>query len=387
MKVRIYHVMIPIYVITFVFILVINGVFTGNSTSAVNLMINVGFLLIMGALLFVSLKSFQRVGECTDELLYETAQLQEKFKNNGGKSLSSEYLKETQVFEDWELNEAFKKYQTQMKLFWTKRGFREVCDIEEYINEDLMDKIGKNFFNSAMPGTLTGLGILGTFLGLSLGLASFQGEDLMAVSDNMGPLLGGMKVAFHTSVYGILFSLVFSFIYRSVMAQAYTEVADFQKAFRQFAKPAVATEEENTAAMLVYQAGMANTMKQILEILKADSKEQTDQMGRIANQFVKQMTAVLNDDIEKLGYTFKNVTEAQSTLTQNNRALSVEVEHLMKANQTLIQKMNVLLENQGYFAEELNRQKKELSAACGQMSEELGSQLYAFEKMRNLYET
>ena len=59
----------------------------------------------------------------------------------------------------------------------------------------------------------------------------------------------------------------------------------------------------------------------------------------------------------------------------------------MKANQSLLQKMNTLLETQGYFAEELNRQKKELSAACGQMSEELGSQLYAFEKMRSLYET
>ena len=387
MKFRIYHVMIPIYIITFAFILVINDVFSSNSTSMVNLVINVGFLLIMGVLLFISLKSFKRVEECADELLYETSKMQEKYNSNSGENLVSEYLKEKQVFEDWELNEAFTKYQTRMKMAWTKRGFREVCDIEEYINEDLMDRIGKNFFNSAMPGTLTGLGILGTFLGLSLGLASFQGEDLLAVSDNMGPLLGGMKVAFHTSVYGILFSLVFSFIYRSVMANVYAEVANFQNAFRQFAKPAIATENENMATMLVYQANMANTMKQILEVLKADSKEQTDQMGRIADQFVKQMTATLNSDIEKLGHTFKNVTDAQSTLTQNNRALSMEVEHLMKANQNLIQKMNTMLENQGFFAEELNRQKKELSAACGQMSEELSSQLYAFEKMRSLYET
>ena len=387
MKFKLYHVMIPVYIVTFVFILMINGVFSGDTSSTVNLMINVGFLFLMGALLFVSLKSFKQVANCTDELIYETSQLQEKYKNNGGKNLSSEYLKETQVFEDLELNEAFKKYQTQMKLFWTKRGFREVCDIEEYINEDLMDRIGKNFFNSAMPGTLTGLGILGTFLGLSLGLASFQGGDLLELSDNMGPLLGGMKVAFHTSVYGILFSLVFSFVYRSIMAEAYTEVTNFQKAFRQFAKPAVATEEENTAAMLVYQASMANTMKQVLEVLKSESKDQADQMGHIVNQFVKQMTATLNGDIEKLGYTFKNVTEAQSALTQNNMALSKEVEQLMKANQHLMQKMNTVLENQGYFAEELNRQKKELSAACGQMSDELSSRLYAFEKMRNLYES
>ena len=73
--------MIPIYVITFVFILVINGVFTGNSTSVVNLMINVGVLLIKGALLLVSLKCFKKVEECADELLYEASKIQENSKN------------------------------------------------------------------------------------------------------------------------------------------------------------------------------------------------------------------------------------------------------------------------------------------------------------------
>ena len=46
----------------------------------------------------------------------------------------------------------------------------------------------------------------------------FQGEDIYTISDNVGPLLSGMKVAFHTSVYGILFSLIFNFVYRSIMA-------------------------------------------------------------------------------------------------------------------------------------------------------------------------
>lgn len=386
MKFKVYHVLIPVYIITFIFILVINGIFRGNPTSNMNLVINIGFLILIGFLLALSLRSFKRLTDCTDELLYETSRLQERYKNNGGKSLSTEYINEAGIFEDWELNEAFGKYQTRMKLLWTKRGFREACDIEEYINEDIIDKIGITFYNSAMPGTLTGLGILGTFLGLSLGLASFQGEDLVMISDNMGSLLSGMKVAFHTSVYGILFSLIFNFIYRQIMANAYAEVTNFQNAFRQFAKPIIVSEEENTATMLVYQANMANTMKQILEVLKGEAKEQTDGMDRMVDHFIKRMTSTLDKDIQKLGYTLKNITDAQSVLTQSNVALTNEVEHLMKANQNLMKKMNSVLENQGYFAEELKEQKKELSAACSQMSDELSSQLYTFDKMRNLYE-
>ena len=100
-----------------------------------------------------------------------------------------------------------------------------------------------NFFNSGVSGTLTGLGILGTFLGLSMGLGSFSGDDIYTISDNVGPLLSGMKVAFHTSVYGILFSLVFNVVYRSIMSDAYEKLENFLCIFRHTAQPRSIKEE------------------------------------------------------------------------------------------------------------------------------------------------
>ena len=82
--------------------------------------------------------------------------------------------------------------------------------MEEYINEDLLDQIAGTHYNSVVSGTMSGLGILGTFLGLTLGMLSFTGNDIFTISDNIAPLLSGMKVAFHTYVYGIFFSLVFN---------------------------------------------------------------------------------------------------------------------------------------------------------------------------------
>ena len=152
---------------------------------------------------------------------------------------------------------------------YERKGLKNVCDLEEYINEDLVDKVALSHYNSAVSGTLTGLGILGTFLGLSMGLGSFDGNNIYTISDNVGPLLDGMKVAFHTSVYGIFFSIIFNFIYRGIMSDAYEKLEEFQNAFRQYAMPVAATEDENSAAMVIYQAGMVNSMKQMVELLKA----------------------------------------------------------------------------------------------------------------------
>lgn len=56
------------------------------------------------------------------------------------------------------------------------------------------------------PGLMTSLGILGTFLGIVIGLLHF---DVDNIDKSIGPLLGGMKTAFLTSLVGMLCSIVF----------------------------------------------------------------------------------------------------------------------------------------------------------------------------------
>ncbi len=386
MKNKLYYVLIPVYVLTVIFILYINGVFTGTVLSTVNLLINVGFLGIIGVLFFISLKSFTNLNRCTDELVTKTKQLQEESNQTAGKNLWTKYQARKDVFSDKELNAAFEKYQLRMKNYQTKRGYKAVCDIDEYINEDLLDRVGKTFYNSGMSGTLTGLGILGTFLGLSMGLASFNGNNLFTISDNVGPLLDGMKVAFHTSVYGIFFSLIFGFIYRSIMSDAYEKLENFQNAFRQYAAPVSAAKDENEAAMVIYQAGMANTMKQILELLKGTSAEQTKGLEQIVNQFTEQMAVSMGNNFKELGNTLTYITDAQTTAVHNNKELLETVETLITVNRGMQEAMTAMLKKQEEFSKELKIQKEELTNVCDQISNEVSTQLYAFDRMRDLYE-
>jgi methyl-accepting chemotaxis protein len=60
--------------------------------------------------------------------------------------------------------------------------------------------------------TLTGLGILGTFVGLSLGLTSLDLSNGVSTSSIL-PLLEGMQTAFWTSVVGMCLSLIYNLLF------------------------------------------------------------------------------------------------------------------------------------------------------------------------------
>ena len=315
MKSKLYYVLYFLYAIVVAFVLYLNGVFTGEWSSYTNLAINIGFLIIIGIIFVISSVSFGRLNRVTYELEDVMLRLLKEYKEADGKNLWANYKDNAKVFEEKELQDAFDKYRLRLKR--ARRGADASCDLGEYINEELLDRVGMNYFNSGVSGTLTGLGILGTFLGLSMGLGAFSGDDIFTISDNVGSLLSGMKVAFHTSVYGILFSLVFNIAYRGIMSDAYETLGEFLGVFRQTAQPGGVKEDENAATMLVYQAGMANTLKQMLELLKGGAMEQTAGVERIVDKFTTQMQAALDTDFQKLGNVLKNAGEEQAVSAVN----------------------------------------------------------------------
>ncbi len=385
MKNKVYFLLIPLYVLMVVFILLINGVFTGEVTSISNLLINVGFLLLIGIMFAVSVITFRKLNRFTDALKYAGEEMRHLYQERGS-NLWEDYQARENAFGHKMLDEAFEKYQKRMAGYQTRKGLKAVCDLGEYINEDLLDREASSHYNSAVSGTLTGLGILGTFLGLSMGLGSFDGNDIYTISDNVGPLLEGMKVAFHTSVYGIFFSLVFNFIYRIMMADAYEVLAEFHTIYRQCVAPSVATTDEHAAAMLVYQANMSNYMKQMTELLKGNAREQTQAVERIADQFVAQMGRSLGTEFDKLGRSLNFSGEVQKQCSRDYQSMERTAQELLAANQSMQQVLAAIAEHQNELAGRLDAQERRLSDTCDAINEELSSQLFTFNQMRDMYE-
>ncbi|MBS6395661.1 MAG: MotA/TolQ/ExbB proton channel family protein [Clostridiales bacterium] len=375
MKNKLYYILAVFYILMFGFILYINGVFTGEATSMSNLMINVGFLVLIGILFVISFISFARLNRVTDSLSEAAYQMRNRY-DAVRKNLWQEYRQKENPFSSPVLNEQFAKYQKRIASHTTPKGvITATCPIEEYINEDLLDQVGRTFFNSAISGAMTGLGILGTFLGLSMGMSSFSGNDIFTISDNIAPLLDGMKVAFHTSVYGIFFSLVFTFVYRSLMADAYEKLSDFISAFHEYAAPAASTTDENMSAMLIYQANISNSLKAIMELMRGNAAEQTKGMEQIVQQFMNRMSDTMNADFESLGKSLNQACEAQATYARNFQRLEESTRLLLEASRTMNDTMNLAVERQSDI-------EAKLSSAC----EDLSNELYTFDQMRNLYE-
>ena len=252
MKNKWYVLLIIVYILTFGFILDINGVFGEEVVLTANLIINVSFLAIIGVLFLFSIFSFIRLNSLTGAMVRAADEMERQFEPDR-KNLWPDYRKKTDPFSSSVLNRRFAKYQKHVSIHTDKKGnVNHACPVEEYINEDLINQVGRTWFNSNISGAMTGLGILGTFLGLSLGLSSFSGNDIFTISENVAPLLDGMKVAFHTSVYGIFFSLIFTFVYRSLMSDAYEKLQDFLSTFHECVAPPVSNRDENTSAMLIY---------------------------------------------------------------------------------------------------------------------------------------
>lgn len=375
MKNKLYYILAFLYILMFGFILYINGVFTGDTISMSNLVINAGFLVVIGILFCISFMSFARLNRITDALVFAEEEIRDHY-SASQKNLWKEYRQKRDLFPNSVLNAQFGKYQKRIRANTTAKGLViDACRIDEYINEELLDQAGMAYFNSAVSGTLTGLGILGTFLGLSMGMNSFSGNDIFTISDNIAPLLDGMKVAFHTSVYGIFFSLIFTFVYRSLMSDAYEKLQNFLITFQECVAPPVSNRDENASAMLIYQSNMANSLKAITDLLRGNALEQTKGMEQIVQQFMNRLSGSMSADFESLGKSLNQACSAQGVYAENFRRLEESTRLLLEASHTMNDTLQLALERQQEI-------EQKLSDTCNDLSNEL----YTFQQMRDLYE-
>lgn len=91
---------------------------------------------------------------------------------------------------------------------------RRSLDAEEIFTDDrFAPGLSSNRIFQALPGILTGLGVLGTFVGLQLGIGGLSDGDPSKIeTSKIMSLIQGCSVAFSTSVWGVAASLVFSFL-------------------------------------------------------------------------------------------------------------------------------------------------------------------------------
>ncbi|MBQ9444682.1 MAG: MotA/TolQ/ExbB proton channel family protein [Lachnospiraceae bacterium] len=306
----------------------------GNIT---NLIVNIAMFVIVAVILFFSVAgSLLPTSHVTADLIRVTEKIENDARNSH-RFLWEKYAEEKEeLFKNRILIRQYQDYQYELeRIVHTDKTYYK-CDIEDYIGFDLIDSTIHRDRLNQVAGVMTGLGILGTFIGLSLGLQSFNTGTTAEITNSIAPLMGGIKVAFHTSIYGMVFSLVFNYIYKRRLDDAESAVRAFLSAYRKYVLPDTTTDGVNRLMELQQQQteaiiSMSDTvahqlsegLKELLEpqfdrfdetiqnFANVATKNQAEQLGRIVDVFISEMNRSLGNAFTSLSATVNDTLVIQ----------------------------------------------------------------------------
>lgn len=337
-----------------------------------SMLINYAFLAVMGLLiLIVDRHGLSKICRITKDLkgITETFSEAEAQGTQGNEAYLS--LMESMHFTYPETEGDWMRLQESWK---SSDGMD--CDVEDYIFEsELLESCNYNVCTQ-VAGILTALGILGTFLGLVLGLRSFDFSNADQMTSSVEALVGGLNVAFYTSIYGITLSILYNIIFRRITTGLTQELNHFYDAFNSALEPVSqkamvermdSRQAENNALMQDIKAllderlgerlghQMAETLTPVFDriIQSLDSmmldfhKEQANSLEKMVDAFVDRMGGALNSHVKALGESVDELSQAQKTM-------SVELQRLIKQIVKTSKDTSQINEHAGIILEQLS---------------------------------
>lgn len=178
-----------------------------------------------------------------------------------------------------DMDDVFREYCIQVDEAYRK-GEIPTEDVEDYLNDSLFYHHTQRGVMQQVPGTLTGLGILGTFLGLLVGLRSLGFSSETSTIESIQTLLSGVRTAFYTSVAGVIFSIIFTIFYSRLWGRLEAELDRFYAAFHR--NVVQSSEVLLREQQLRHQRGLAMRLDRIVEILEARSGDGGKESGNFS---------------------------------------------------------------------------------------------------------
>ena len=196
----------------------------------------------------------------------------------------------------------------------------------------------KGVLSRTAPTILTSIGVLGTFMGIFLGLLDF---DVSRIDKSVPTLLSGLKVAFVTSILGMFFAIVFKIfqsLYPKVELSADIGAAEIHKVLTEirdgegFALEQIrkAISDESDSSMVTQIQKLRTTIgdgqKETNDALQHGFGELGEQFATFAETMAENNTKALVDALESVirdfntqlneqfGDNFKQLNEAVAAL-------------------------------------------------------------------------
>ncbi|SHJ99666.1 hypothetical protein SAMN02745216_02669 [Desulfatibacillum alkenivorans DSM 16219] len=177
-----------------------------------------------------------------------------------------------------------------------------------FYSRAIAPEIVDNRFLAAVPGLLTAVGVLGTFLGLSIGLGGLDLSDkgMEHISSGVNHLITGASLAFSTSVWGVICSIAFNLIEKLTERRVRDRVRSLQRQINDLF-PSLNPED---TLLLIEQHGRQSreTLQGLAEQIGDRMQESVNLMGvqmqqtmeSLSKSMVDGVTDMLTPALEKL---------------------------------------------------------------------------------------
>lgn len=243
----------------------------------------------------------------------------------------------------------------------------------------LSDYVNLRFYNS-LPNILTGLGILGTFVGLVAGIGLAQeglvSGNLEKLNDSLRGLLSGASLAFITSIVGLLCSIIFSVFEKKIVHTYQKNITywnqQLEKRICRITPESIAKEQlDQLNKQTELSEGLANQM----------AFELSNVIGQVFDQGMDQK---LLPAIEKLTGAVEELGKNQHQSNEDfMREMVAEFKQFLSASagqemQALTQTLSTMREGLGTLLDRMGETQTELSEATMQIGTTLreGSNKY-----------
>lgn len=213
--------------------------------------------------------------------------------------------------------------------------YYSTVDANYFFNEDWMLSDINNRLHNNMPSLLTAIGILGTFLGLILGLQNLDlNGDINNTKSSIATLILGIKFSFKASLYGVTHSIMLTIYEKWYVGHSEISIGKLaSKLDSLFPK---------------------NTQEDGIKEIYIELEKQTASMQKLSTDFAEEVGKKLDNSFQvnltPILYKLRDATEKLVDLTKNNTmAEDIGKNFNLSIQQTLVPTMEKL----GQAAEKL----------------------------------
>ncbi|AVK04137.1 TPA: anti-phage ZorAB system protein ZorA [Pseudomonas aeruginosa] len=205
----------------------------------------------------------------------------------------------------------WREFDESLVLSSDQKHLFNTLDAEHFFNaRTLAPGLTASRLLAAAPSFLVAIGVLGTFVGLTVGLEGLVGtsDEIESLKGGINKLISGAAVAFMTSVWGVFFSLLLNFVEKMFERSALGQIQQLQHDI-DFLYPRIPAEQS-----LVHIAEYGKESKEALQELHeriGDRLQET--LNGMSEAMQTALTDALNNIMAPAIQTLVSTTSQQST--------------------------------------------------------------------------